>query len=52
MDYVHLPRQIITYITNLYSKLKGRVEKNKWKTDIFNFLKEVYKGIPSVEFYS
>ena len=52
MDYVHLPRQIITYIPNLYSKLNGRVEKHKWKTDIFNFLKGVYKGIPTMEFYS
>ena len=46
MDYYHLPKQIITYITDLYSKLKGRVETHNWKTEIFNFLKGVFQGDP------
>ena len=46
MDYVHLPKQIITYIPNLYSKLKGIVETHKWKTNILNFPKEVFQWDP------
>ena len=46
MDYYHLPKHIITYITDLYSKLKGRVETHNWKTEIFNFLKGVFQGDP------
>ena len=46
MDYYHLPKQINTYNTDLYSKLNGRVETQNWKTEIFNFLKGVFQGDP------
>ena len=46
MEYYNLPSRIITYITDLYSKLKGTVETHKWKTDLFNFLKGVFQGDP------
>ena len=46
MNYYFLPTQIIRYITNLYTKLKGRVCTKDWESDIFNFLKGVFQGDP------
>ena len=46
MSYYHIPTQITRYISNLYSKLKGYVHTNSWKSDIFSFPKGVFQGDP------
>ena len=44
--YYNLPTQIIKYITDLYSKLEGRVKTQDWEGEIFQFLKGVFQGDP------
>ena len=46
MNYYHIPTNIIKYISNLYTKLKGKVSTNNWESDVFNFLKGVFQGDP------
>ena len=46
MEYYNLPKQIISYICDLYSKLKGKVHTQNWETEVFNFLKGVFQGDP------
>ena len=46
MNYYFLPQQIIKNITNLYTKLRGKVWSNDWETEILNFLKGVFQGDP------
>ena len=33
MSYYHMPKTIIAYITNLYSKLEGKVSTMKWESN-------------------
>ena len=44
MSYYHVPLQIIHYITNLYTKLTGKVVTPNWKSNTFQFLKGVFQG--------
>ena len=46
LSYYNLPTQIINYITNLYSKLKGKVTTENWESEVFQFLKGVFQGDP------
>ena len=46
LKHYHLPEIIITYITNIYSKLTGRVKTKDWETEVFEFLKGVFQGDP------
>ena len=46
MNYYNIPTQIKKYITDLYSKLEGRVKTQKWEGGIFHFLKGVFQGDP------
>ena len=46
LKHYHLPPQIINYIKNIYSKLKGRVKTKDWETGTFDFLKGVFQGDP------
>ena len=46
LKHYHLPDQIIIYIKNIYSKLKGRVKTKDWETNTFEFLKGVFQGDP------
>ena len=46
LKHYHLPPQIINYIKNIYSKLKGRVKTKDWETETFDFLKGVFQGDP------
>ena len=44
--HYHLPKQIIKYITHIYSKLKGRVKNKDWESDIIEFLRGAIQGDP------
>ena len=46
MKYYHIPETIITYITNLYTKLKGTVETESWTSETFKFKKGAFQGDP------
>ena len=46
LSYYHIPKQIITYITSLYTKLNGRVYTEEWISETFKFLKGVFQGDP------
>ena len=46
MSYYHIPQQIITYITSLYSKLEGKVCTKEWESEFFKFLRGVFQGDP------
>ena len=46
LKHYHLPDQIINYIKNIYSKLKGRIKTKDWETNTFEFLKGVFQGDP------
>jgi hypothetical protein len=46
LSYYNIPQQIITYITSLYSKLKGKIFTNDWESEFFMFLKGVFQGNP------
>ena len=46
LSYYNLPIQIINYITNLYSNLKGKVTTENWESEVFQFLKGVFQGDP------
>ena len=42
--HYHIPSKIINYITNMYSKLKGRVTTKEWETEVFRFLSGAFQG--------
>ena len=46
LKHYHLPEQIISYIHDIYSKLKGRVKTKDWETEEFEFLRGVFQGDP------
>ena len=46
LKYYSIPTEITRYISNLYSKLKGKVVCQDWESDIFLFLKRVFQGDP------
>ena len=46
MEHYHIPKQVITYIISLYSKLEGKVVTRDWESELFNFLKGVFQGDP------
>ena len=46
MKYYSIPTEITRYISNLYSKLKGKVVCQDWESDLFQFLKGVFQGDP------
>ena len=44
--HYNLPVEIINYIKNIYSKLKGKIKTKDWQTEVFDFLKGVFQGDP------
>ena len=46
MKHYNIPTKVINYISNLYSKLKGKVVCQEWESDFFQFLKGVFQGDP------
>ena len=46
MKHYNIPTQITRYISNLYSKLRGKVTCPDWESDLFRFLKGVFQGDP------
>jgi hypothetical protein len=46
MAHYNIPTIITKYISNLYSKLKGKVTCQDWESDLFQFLKGVFQGDP------
>ena len=44
--HYHLPTQIIKYIADIYSKLKGRIKTKDWESDIIEFLRGAFQGDP------
>ena len=46
MLHYYLPKNIVAYITNLYTKLIGKVYTEDWETEFFKFLKGVFQGDP------
>ena len=48
LNYYNFPTHITNYITNLYSKLQGKVIKQNWESDIFQFLKGVFQEDPFI----
>ena len=46
MAHYNIPTIITKYISNLYSKLKGKVICQDWESDLFQFLKGVFQGDP------
>ena len=45
LSHYNLPPQIISYIQDIYYKLKGRVVTKDWETESFEFLKGIFKVI-------
>ena len=45
-QYYNIPQTIITYITNLYTKLQGTVETKEWKSNTFKFQCGAFQGDP------
>ena len=46
LSHYNLPPQIISYIQDIYSKLKGRVVTKDWESDNFKFMKGIFQGDP------
>ena len=46
MKYYNIPTKITSYISNLYSKLTGKVVCQDWESELFQFLKGVFQGDP------
>ena len=46
MKHYNIPTQVIKYISNLYSKLRGNVTCQDWESDLFRFLKGAFQGDP------
>jgi hypothetical protein len=46
LQHYHLPPQIISYITSMYSQLEGRVKTQEWETEIFRFIRGAFQGCP------
>ena len=46
MKHYNIPTQITRYISNLYSKLRGKVTCQDWESVVFCFLKGVFQGDP------
>ena len=46
LSYYNLPPQIISYIQDIYTKLKGRVATKDWESDYFTFMKGIFQGDP------
>ena len=44
MNHYFIPTQISNYITNMYSKLVGKVHTKSWESEVFRFLKGVFQG--------
>ena len=42
MKYYNIPTKITSNISNLYSKLKGKVVCQDWESELFQFLKGVF----------
>ena len=45
LSHYNLPPQIISYIQDIYYKLKGRVVTKDWETESLSFLREFFKVI-------
>ena len=45
-EYYNIPKEIVTYITSLYTKLKGSVETKEWISEEFHFNKGAFQGDP------
>ena len=45
-EYYNIPKEIVTYITSLYTKLKGSVETKEWISEEFQFKKGAFQGDP------
>ena len=45
-EYYNIPKEIVTYITSLYTKLKGSVETKEWISEEFQFNKGAFQGDP------
>ena len=45
MKYYNIPTKITSYISNLYSKLKGKVVCKDRESELFQFLKGVFQGV-------
>ena len=46
LRHYHFPSEIINYIQNIYSKLKGRIVIHSWESEVFEFLKGLFQGDP------
>ena len=44
MEHYQIPKQVVSYIISLYSKLEGKVITRDWESELFKFLKGVLKG--------
>ena len=44
--HFHLPEKEWKYIHSLYSQLKGRHVTKEWISEVFQFLKGIYRGDP------
>ena len=45
-EHYRFPKEIITYITSLYTKLEGTVETHEWTSDTFKFNRGAFQGDP------
>ena len=46
LRHYNLPQEIVSYISHIYSRLKGKVVTPNWESDIFNFLRGTFLGDP------
>ena len=46
LRHYYIPSKIVSYISSIYSKLKGRVKSRDWETDEFDFLCGAFQGDP------
>ena len=44
--HYHFPNEIISYIQNIYSKLRGKIRTTNWETELFEFLRGAFQGCP------
>ena len=44
--HYHFPSEIISYIQNIYSKLRGKIKTQDWETELFDFLQGAFQGCP------
>ena len=46
LRHYHIPAVIVSYISDIYAKLRGKVVTPNWESDVFDFLRGTFQGDP------